>query len=221
MERLDDGLWTLGIPFRAGGLELGARMTLLRAHDRRLVLHSPVMLDDARIAAIRALGEVGWIVAPNLMHYRYVPDAKAAFPQATVLGSPGLAQKRPALPIDGVLAGDVLAPTITLHEVGGMPSLREMVLLHRPTRTLVLTDLLFNIGASSPWLTRLYLKATGSVGKPSQTLLLKFITKDKAAVRASREALLDLDFDRVILAHGDVVERGGKDAVRAGLAWLG
>jgi hypothetical protein len=38
---------------------------------------------------------------------------------------------------------------------------------------------------------------------------------------AADEVLMrDRDFERVILAHGEVLERGGPAALRAGYAWL-
>jgi hypothetical protein len=37
----------------------------------------------------------------------------------------------------------------------------------------------------------------------------------KAGLRAAYERLLDLDFDMLLLAHGDPVLAGGKEALRA------
>jgi hypothetical protein len=34
------------------------------------------------------------------------------------------------------------------------------------------------------------------------------------------EAILALDFERVVVAHGNVVEHGGRKALRAGYEWL-
>jgi len=41
---------------------------------------------------------------------------------------------------------------------------------------------------------------------------------DRAALRRSIEQVLRWDFERILPGHGDVVERGGPDALRA--AWL-
>ena len=40
------------------------------------------------------------------------------------------------------------------------------------------------------------------------------------AVVKSLERILAWEFDRIILSHGDVVERGGKTAFRRAFAWL-
>ena len=38
---------------------------------------------------------------------------------------------------------------------------------------------------------------------------VRWMIRDKEAARESLEAIMRWDFDRVILAHGDVVESGG------------
>jgi hypothetical protein len=41
-----------------------------------------------------------------------------------------------------------------------------------------------------------------------------FLIKDKAAVRESADRVLEWDFDRILLTHKDIVERGGREAFR-------
>jgi hypothetical protein len=52
------------------------------------------------------------------------------------------------------------------------------------------------------------------------TWLEPFLIKDKRAMRESIDRILEWDFDRVIMAHGQVVERDGRDLLRAGYSWL-
>lgn len=44
--------------------------------------------------------------------------------------------------------------------------------------------------------------------------------RDRAAVRGNVEAILQWDFQRVIMAHGHIVERDGAQALRQAYAWL-
>jgi hypothetical protein len=81
-------------------------------------------------------------------------------------------------------------------------------------------DLTENFATSDHLPTRLYLKAVGIHGQVGWSRLLRFVYRDRAAARASVERLLEHDFDRLVIAHGDVLDRGGKDAVRATFAWL-
>ena len=53
-----------------------------------------------------------------------------------------------------------------------------------------------------------------SYGRFGPSTLDPWLIRDRAAARASLERILAWDFDRVIVAHGDVLERGGHDAAR-------
>ncbi len=50
---------------------------------------------------------------------------------------------------------------------------------------------------------------------------VKHGVKDEAAFKASLQAILDWDFDRVIVGHGDVIESAGKEKLRKALAAAG
>lgn len=209
-----DNLWSVAQPHRLGLFELGRRMTIVRLSDGRLLLHSPVPLDDDDARTIAALGRVGFIAAPNLMHHRFVPDLKARFPEARVLGVPGLADKRPDLALDAELREiPELARDLDLLLVEGMPKLNEVALVHRASRTLVLADLIFHFAAAPNLATGLYLRLTGAVGRPATTAYTRSLIRDRVAFRRSVDALLSLDFDRLLVPHRDVVEHGARNAL--------
>ena len=50
--------------------------------------------------------------------------------------------------------------------------------------------------------------------------LARSMIKDRAALRASVDRILAWDFDRVVVTHGDLVETGGREALRASFAFL-
>jgi hypothetical protein len=64
------------------------------------------------------------------------------------------------------------------------------------------------------------LKADGVYGRFGLGHLEKLLFRDKRAARAAIDRMLGWDFDRVIVAHGDIVESRGKEAVREAFAWL-
>jgi hypothetical protein len=84
----------------------------------------------------------------------------------------------------------------------------------------VLSDLVFNIGAESPPLTRIAFRLIGGYGHFGTTFVEKMLVRDRVAARASLERILGWDFDRVVMAHGVVLESGGREALRRGYAWL-
>ena len=67
---------------------------------------------------------------------------------------------------------------------------------------------------------RTLMRINGAWGHFGPSRLMKTMVKDRAALRRSIDALLDWDFDRIVLSHGDIVEAEGKNALRTAFAWL-
>ena len=223
MRQLAPELWVTERPLRFGGLQVGTRMTVIRLSSGELFLHSPVRLDPALAAALEALGRPRFVVAPNRFHHLFAGDYVAAYPACELFLAPGLERKRPDLKIAGVL-GDAAHPAwaneIDQGLIRGVPLMNEVVFLHRPTRTLLTSDLVFNIGCDSPALTRWGFRLLGGYGRFGTTVLERLFVRDRPAARASLERVLAWDFDRVVLAHGQVLEHGGRDGLRRAYAWL-
>lgn len=223
LRQLAADLWVVEAPLRFFGLPLGTRMTVVRLPSSGLVLHSPVAPTDELCRAVRALGTVHYLIAPNLYHHLFAGDWLQRFPDAQLYATPGLERKRPDLSITASLGSDTneeWAAVLDQTSLVGMPALNESVFFHRPSRTLIATDLAFNIGASDPLLTRAAFWLLGAHGKLAPTLLERFQVKDRDGFRDALEQVLAWPFERVIVAHGAVVERGGKTQLADGYAWL-
>jgi ribosomal-protein-alanine N-acetyltransferase len=180
--------------------------------------------DAAVVAEIDAIGRVRWVVGPNKVHHLFIGDWARTYPSAELCAAPGLAEKRRDLRFQRVLDGAPVpdwGDQVLHHLFAGAPRLNEVAFLHPHSRTLLLTDLAFNVrpgpGSRAPILHWL-LGATGRFG-PHR--LVRSMIRDRAAARASLAAILAWDFDRVIVTHGEVLERGGPAAMRSGFAWLG
>ncbi len=221
LERWSDDVWTASAPLSMMGLRIGTRMTVVRLPGGGLLLHSPIPLNDALRREIDALGAVTHIVAPNHYHHLHAGTMAAAYPKATLHAPEGLAKKRKDLRIDALLGpthadwSGVLEP---IPIEGSM--LKETLFLHTPSRTLISSDLTENFTTSDHFPTRMYLKVSGVHGKIGWSRLLRFLYRDHAAARRSIDALLERDFDRAIIAHGDPIPRAAKDAVRDTFLWL-
>jgi Domain of unknown function (DUF4336) len=204
------------------GLQLGTRMTAIQLSAGGLWLHSPRELDDETRTELEALGSVKFIVAPNKVHHLFVAPYPSAFRGATLVGAPGLAKKRADLPFEAEL-GDEAPPEwasdIEQTLLRGAPYVNEVVFFHRGSKSLLLTDLAFNFASHGHWWTRTYLGLMDGFGfGPSR--VMRACIRDEKAARASIDRVLEWDFDRVILPHGDVLEHGGREALRAAYAWL-
>ena len=93
-------------------------------------------------------------------------------------------------------------------------------MLHPKTRTLIVADLVENIRASPHWWTQVILRAGGIYGRVGFSRLFRFLYTNRPQARASLERVLVEDFDKVLLAHGDPIPHGGKEALRLAYSWL-
>ena len=205
------------------GLRIGTRMTLVRLRGGGLLLHSALPLTEARRRAVDTHGVLTHIVAPNAFHHRFAPEWANAYPNAIVHGPLELRKKSPGLRLDRLLSDppdrDWSATLEPLTIEGSM--LKETVFVHTPSRTLISSDLVENQNQVDHLPTRLYLQLSGVYQRVGWPRPLRFLYRDKAAARRSIDRLLERDFDRLIIAHGDVIERDAKAALRCGLEFLG
>jgi hypothetical protein len=223
LRKLDENLWVADRPQRFYGLEVGARMTVIRLLDGSLLLHSPIELDAALRRELDALGRVRFAVAPNRVHHLYAGKVADAYPESRLWVAPGLERKRPDLVFAGILGDE--APAEWHQEIDqvffrGRPYENEVAFFHRASRTLIVCDLAFNFGPGAAAPTRVLMRLLRSYGRFGPSKLDPLLIRDRVAARQSLEQILDWDFDRVVVAHGDVLERGGRDALRQGYAWL-
>lgn len=220
----DTDLWSVPhvFPWQAGLVPIPLRMTVIRLGDGQLILHSPIPVSAELRGELEALGPVGFIVVP-WAHGRYAAEVSEIFPTARLLAAPEPPSRRKALAFDAALADD--PPESWAGEVDSLLlcgfRLNEVLVLHRPSRSLILTDLCFNIHHATSLFARLAFEANGMwrCFGPSR-LIRRLAVSNRKALRSSIERVLQQwDFDRIVPAHGDVIEHGGPEALRT--AWLG
>lgn len=222
LESIADNLWVEARPLRFWGIETGTRMTVVRLADGGLFVHSPVALQAETRKAVDALGPVKAIVAPSLFHHLGVRAWTRAYPDADAFACPGLERKRGDLNWSGVLGDEpeaVWRGEISQVFFGARAFENEVVFFHRASRTLICADALFNLGGHPSRLTRVVAWLIGN-RKPGATLLERWIIRNRAAAREQVDRMLAWNADRIVLAHGDIIETGGHEVLRRAYAWL-
>jgi hypothetical protein len=200
---------------RFAGIEVGARMTALELGGGLLV-HSPI---DVEPSTVTTVGEPRWVLAPNLLHHLYVgPWAESGL---EVWAAPGLPEKRPDVAFAGVAEADThpFGSDVRLMALRCFGMTNEVVLLHRPSRTLVVSDLVYRFTRDAPWLTRAAMWCLR--GYPGcRTSLIERFGFDRTIAREEIATIASWDFDRLVMAHGEVLETGAKDAFVRAFDWL-
>jgi hypothetical protein len=218
-----EGVWMESGPVRILGMRLTTTMTVLRLRDGSLLLHSPLPLTAERRAAVEALGTVAHLYAPSRYHDLRIGEWAAAFPSARLHAPSGLVKERSDLRIDRVI-GSAREPAF-LGVIDELPiegfRLEETALIYRPTRTLVVADLVHNVGQSNDWWTKLYTRLMGFYDRVALSRMIRWAGfSDRAAARRSIDELLTRQFDSLIVGHGAPLTEGGREAIAKAFTWL-
>eukprot|EP00168_Porphyra_purpurea_P001344 TRINITY_DN11669_c0_g1_i1.p1 TRINITY_DN11669_c0_g1~~TRINITY_DN11669_c0_g1_i1.p1 ORF type:complete len:258 (+),score=91.56 TRINITY_DN11669_c0_g1_i1:337-1110(+) len=216
---LDDNIWVAERTFHPSpsAPDIGGKTTIIKLADGSLFVHNPLLLTRALADALAAVGPVSHIVSASLAHHGYMAQWLGAYPDAVGLGPPGLAEKCPHLPLAGAL-GDTPVPALAgdleqVH-VAAVPAFSETVFFHRPTRTVLVTDLLMHFGTKAEGY-GLGSRLLGSIFRgPVRRATRSVLAKDKAAFRAQIGRVAAWEADRLVMAHGTIVEGGVGAALR-------
>ena len=221
---LAPNLFILSEPLSFYGLQIGRNMVVIRLPNGDLFVNSPASLSDDRIAALNDLGRVRYVTPSSKLHgHLHMEDYRHAFPDAELFAAPGLDRRRTDLAFDGLLGSapdQRWANVIDQAAFLGAFWITEIEFFHRPSKTLIIGDICYNLGPETPLKTRLAARLLGMYGDLSVPLDLRHLIKNEAAARHSIDRILEWDFERVIVGHGHVVEHNPKRRVREAFDWL-
>ncbi|MDJ0717824.1 MAG: DUF4336 domain-containing protein [Prochloraceae cyanobacterium] len=213
-----DKIWIKEYPIHYAGVDFNSRMTVIRLSNGNLFIHSPCEIDENTKVAIESLGKVEFIVAPGSYHYFYVESAQRAFPHAETFICPGIEIKKPDIEFDWLLGDRPDKRWENDFEqvlIRGNRCIWEVAFYHQVTRTLILVDLIENItdetedvsGTLKLWWQLVFRMWNNP--KPAPEYQLGW--KDKKAASKSLKRILTWDFERIIIAHGDLIEENAKE----------
>jgi hypothetical protein len=219
MEEIADDIMLMSFPWHAFGIDFKRNVTLLRLSDGRVVVHSTAKFTDEDIAAIRRFGEPAWLVDATLMHDTFAKDGRAALPDTAYLAPNGFAKA------SGVRTESLSPPPadwaeeIDVLKIEGC-RMNEHALFHRRSRTLVVADLFFSFPDETSGWPRFFVQHVMRLPRlfGISFFYRAFVIGDRAAFHGSMQALLALDFERLIVAHWKPIETGAKRAAQKALA---
>jgi hypothetical protein len=216
--QLADDVAVMSFPLRFFGIDFGRNVTLLRLSDGRMIIHSTAAFTEKDIAAIRAFGEAFWLVDATLLHDTFAKEGSAAWPGVSYLAPSGFAE------ISGVAAQSLDVPPsdwageIEVLKIEGTGK-NEHVFFHVRSRTLVVADLFFSFPAETRSWARFF--ARRLMGLPPSLFgvsrFFRMLIKDQNAFEQSIRTMLKWDFERVVVAHREPLQTGGKKAVEEAL----
>ena len=226
LQPFGDEIWIADGPVAdVGGFRYPTRMAVIRLPGGALFIWSPVALCDALRAAVDALGEVRYIIAPNALHHLFVGEWRSAYPAARLYAAPRLRKRRKDIAFDGDL-GDSPAPgwsgEIDQVVMRGNAITSEVVFFHRKSGTVIFTDLIqhFAPGWFSGWRAMVARWDLMTAPEPAVPHKFRIAFLDRRAARAALRRILAWPAEKVLMAHAAPIEADGHAFISRAFAWL-
>jgi len=230
LEQVGDSAWLAeGKLVNFHGFPFPTRSVVVQLRSGDLWVWSPIKLSDGLIGELDRLGRVTHLVSPNKIHHLYLQDWMARYPEAQVWGLPSVIEKRRDLSFREPLSDHPPAewqPDLDQAWFRGSPMMDEVVFFHRPSRTVILADLIENF--TDPFLREHWSGWRRSLAKldgitsdnPHAPLEWRLSFLDRAPARAARDKMLGWECERVVMAHGEWQRTDGHAFLAKAFTWL-
>ncbi|MBK2267145.1 DUF4336 domain-containing protein [Francisella philomiragia] len=226
--QLAKNIWVVdggAVPFF--GLPYTTRMTIIRLENNDLFIHSPIKPNPELVQEVSKLGNIKYLISPNKIHHLFLQDWLELYPNAEVYASPGLREKRKDINFTADLKDFPKAQwqnEIDQLIFKGSRVMQEVVFFHKPSKTLILTDLIENFDENYfTGFKGLIAKLSGIVAPNGKTPIdwrMSFFFGKKQA-RECFERILAWQPERIIVAHGKNIETNAVDFLKKSFKWLG
>ncbi len=186
------------------GIQFRSKSFLVETQDE-LIIISPANFDQEMIKNIKESPLKKVFIAPNNFHNINLAKMKSLFPDASFYG-PKRSEEQSGVVLIRNKELDISDEIIPI-KIYGNYKLMETCFYHSPSKSLIITDLLFNMHHKMNFPTRAILTIAGAYHKLNMSRLLKFTINDKDLFIKSLKSLLDYPFEHVLLNHGDRITR--------------
>lgn len=199
-------------------------------------------------STVQELGnKVGYLAAPDFEHHIFLSEWAKAYPSAKILGVDGLPEKRQK---SEETAGTQFNHVWTMKnkhdmkvdpdfdrefesEYVGSHGNKELVFCHKPDKTLIEADLIFNLPANEQYskseesatggfATKMFIglmSASGAATWQKRFLWYGASSADRPGFNQSMKKINGWDFEKIIPCHGDVIETDGKGVFQKIMEW--
>jgi hypothetical protein len=226
LDAFGQDIWLASGPVVAvAGFRYPTRMAVIRLSHSKLFIWSPVALSNDLREAIDALGEVGWLIAPNTLHDLFLTEWQRAYPAAAIYAPPGLREKRKDLRFSRDLSNGSATPwpgEIEYAVVDGNLITTEAVFFHAGSRTVLFTDLIqqFNPGWFTGWRSVIARMDGLVTAEPRVPRKFRYAFFARGRARSALTRIAAWPADQMVMAHGSPIQKDAQAVVRRAFKWL-
>lgn len=206
-----EGVALMQYPLRGFGIDFRRSVTLLRLTDQRVVIHSTAPFTSGDVEAIRRFGKPSWLVEATLLHDTFARPARAIFPDLPFLAPDGFSK------LGGAPTGPLLPSPrewrdeIEVLKVEGLRKINEHAFFHRPSRTLILADLLFHFPADSHGWTRFFAQQIMRLPRLlGISAFFRLMIRDRESFHLSMKRIMEWPFEQIVVGHHEPIQRDAK-----------
>lgn len=167
----------------------------------------------------RSIPDVTDIVAPNLFHCAGITSAAQFFPKASLWAPPGGKRLKPQISWTKEI-NEVSWPyqeQLPIIHIEGMPKVHEVLFFHRSSKSLIVTDLCFNLLESKGFGAWLILGLFGTYRKFGVSKFFLRFVKDRNLMTQSLTKLFSYDFENIVVSHGHNITGNAKKYLKEAL----
>ena len=180
------------------GVQFPAKTSIIRRENELFVISPGPLEAEAELLNEYKLN----FISPNNFHHFHLKAMQQRFPEAKFYG--GMRAKKQC--------GVDLQPLKNLEgldflKIEGNDLLGERVFYHPESKHLITTDIVFNMHHKMNPATRIATTMAGTYHKLATSRLVLMTMDDRGAYRSSLQALLNWDFETVVVNHGDNISK--------------
>ncbi len=220
-----------------------------------LAIFSPTPLTPTAKSTIDSLGgEVSYLAAPDIEHHIWLSTWATAYPNAHIIAPEGLAEKRATMnktnkevtilnfgtiftkaaknSPEGIKVSEEFDSEFSTEFLEMTPN-KEIAFFHKPSKTLINADLMFNlpayeafsksgIDATTGWTTRLFTALTSAKGSAIWQKRLQwyaFSKSDRPGFNKSVQRINSWGPENIVMSHGETVVGDGKEIFQKVFQW--
>jgi hypothetical protein len=241
IRQLTPNVTIISIPFlRFGLLKVGMRTTIVKLPSGALAVFSPIAFTPSIKATLEKLGNnVEYLIAPDMEHHMFLGAWAAAYPKARLLGPEGMEVKEKDLTFSTIFTKNGLSVSPEFdaefeYIFAAQHPTKELVFLAKKDKAIILADFIFNLPSYEQFsqsakgqeadkgiFTKIFAGIMNTKGEATWQKRFLWYTMSAARENLNESAkIIDgWEFDKIIVAHGDVIEGNGKEVFETVYGW--